>query len=264
MAKNAYYTFYITDEGDAAIGLSPIVTDLFGVTVSQTNYVTSSNPMVLPVTEIGGGFYSIEVDWDTFDPSGISDGETIFLAKIDAGLSIVNTNERFLSVRLEREDVDYIDAHISRNNIIAGVAAADAAASAASAKADAILGFVSPIEASFTSAEDMIKESMEVLFKQSAELYLDLKEDSSWVRAGVQRLVDIQQGEWDISGNQLRLLDQNGSNLVTFNLRDLNNNPTMGGAYRRYPAAGGVAAIVPDPATSDYSSALSILGYNIP
>ena len=261
MAKNAYYTFYITDEGDAAIGLSPIVTDLFGVTVSQTNYVTSSNPMVLPVTEIGGGFYSIEVDWDSFDPSGISDGENIFLAKIDAGIDIANNNERFLSVRLEREDVDWLNAReeralIQSNQTILGTELASATGMITTLTGD--------VSAGFTSVDDDIKESLDTLFKQSAELYLDLKEDSSWIRAGVQRLVDIEQGEWDISGNQLRLLDQDGSNLVTFNLRDLNNNPTMGGAYKRLPAAGGTEAIVPDENTSDYASALDILGYDIP
>lgn len=60
---------------------------------------------------------------------------------------------------------------------------------------------------------------------------LDAKADS--ITAKLNRLVDIEQGSWEISDNQLKMSKSDGTLLVTFDLFDRDGNPTEGGPFKR-------------------------------
>ena len=297
MASVAYYTFYMTDEGEPATGLTPDITSFWGVE-SKTNYVSSPFYSSVLVEELGDGFYFIKVDWDLFDPSSgmVDPKDSIFLLRIDAGLVIENTNERYLSLRIEREDIaldeakvhreqmrdeimTYVDAEFTASELLwasyfGGTNAlvnlrfdtTDASLSALDILITARMDSLdSKVDTGFLAVADSFADltawvssetisARDILLEQSGELYKDLKQDMFTNNAWLKRVLDIQEGNWVIENNQLRLRDRSGNLLAHFNLYDFDKNPTMGGAYERVADPGQYTEIDDTITDADYSS----------
>ena len=89
-----YYTLYLTDEGEAATGLTPMVESFWGLP-SKTNYVGSPSYFAPAIEEVGDGFYFFSIDWSTFDPSSL--GDVVFLVKIEAVPNIAADSDRVIN-----------------------------------------------------------------------------------------------------------------------------------------------------------------------
>ena len=297
MASEAYYTFYMTDEGEPATGLIPTITSFWGVE-SKTNYVGSPFYSTLLVEELGDGFYFIKVDWDLFDPSSgaLDPKDSIFLLRIDAGMVIDNTNERYISLRIEQEDVafeeaklhreqmrdevmTYVDAEFTASELLwaSYFGGTNALVNIRFDTTDASLASLdlliqtrmntldSKVDTGFLAVADSFSDltawvtsemtdARDILLQQSGELYKDLKEDLFVSKAWLKRVLDIQEGNWVIEHNQLRLRDRSGNLLGHFNLYDFDKNPTMGGAYERVADPGQYTVINEIITDSDFSA----------
>jgi len=161
------YTLYITDNGVPAEGLSPKTVDFFGVE-SGTDLAELGHE--ISFTSLGKGHYKAEVDWSCFQNS-VKTNDCTFVLRIDAGDSIKNPMERYVTLRADKPDMHS--------------------------------GY----------AIDMLTS-------------MSLK---------VNRILDLEQGQWAIKDNKLRMYDNEGTLLTIFHLFDEHGVPTNDGPYRREP-----------------------------
>tara|TARA_B100000029_G_scaffold273582_1_gene268342 strand:+ start:4972 stop:5628 length:657 start_codon:yes stop_codon:yes gene_type:complete len=199
-----YYTLYLTDQGEAAEGLTPVVESFWGLP-SKMNYVGSPTYFSPAIEEIGGGFYFFSIDWSTFDPSGGINDDDVFLVKIETDPLIVSDSERIISLRIEKTDsihstiIDKVEEH----NI----------------------HLHDHLEA-YTGGETITDVKNEILAAVD-----EIKKDTY-------RILEIEQGSWKIEDNQLKLYPFEGDTstpIVKFDLFDRDGNPTEGGPFSREP-----------------------------
>lgn len=91
------YSFAVKDNGVPATGLTPTITEYRDIG-DLTDYISG----VPTVTEVGGGHYKFSVDWDTTPESSSALGHISVV--IDAGATITENSERYITARINSKD----------------------------------------------------------------------------------------------------------------------------------------------------------------
>lgn len=98
MSDTVIYSLYIEKAETAAVGLNPLPVFASFINIDNgTDLVVGGG--LPPITELSDGFYKFSLDWasDSYNGSG-------YLVKIDCGDVFPDPKQRYITMRLDRQD----------------------------------------------------------------------------------------------------------------------------------------------------------------